>query len=142
MKTEAEIRMRGFLRRTPVPELLDLIRKYCLPLVNESVDLKHLGGRILAEPICSELDVPNFDRSAMDGYALKAEETFGASKYTPLSFEVVGEVTPGTRFEQTVDSGQAVRIMTGGPVPDGADAILVAEHAESEGDRILSLIHI
>ena len=136
MKTEAEIRMRGFLRRTPVPELLDLIRKYCLPLENETVDLKHLGGRILAEPICSELDVPNFDRSAMDGYALKAEETFGASKYAPLSFEVVGEVTPGTRFEQTVDSGQAVRIMTGGPVPAGADAILVAEHAESEGDRI------
>ncbi len=136
MKTEAEIRMRGFLRRTPVPELLDLIRKYCLPLEKETVDLKHLGGRILAEPICSELDVPNFDRSAMDGYALKAEETFGASKYAPLSFEVVGEVTPGTRFEQTVDSGQAVRIMTGGPVPAGADAILVAEHAESEGDRI------
>ncbi len=45
MKTEAEIRMRGFLRRTPVPELLDLIRKYCLPLENETVDLKHLGGR-------------------------------------------------------------------------------------------------
>ena len=88
MKTEAEIRMRGFLRRTPVPELLDLIRKYCLPLENETVDLKHLGGRILAEPICSELDVPNLDRSAMDGYALKAEETFGASKYAPLSFEL------------------------------------------------------
>ena len=136
MNTNAEIRMRGFLRRTPVPELLELIRKHCRLNRSEQVELEHLGGRVLAEPIRSPLDVPNFNRSAMDGYALKAEETFGATRYAPLLFEVVGEVTPGTQFGKTVRTGQAVRIMTGGPVPEGADAILIAEHAEAEGDRI------
>ena len=136
MKTNAEIRMRGFLKRTPVPELLELIRKHCRLNRSEQVELEHLGGRVLAEPIRSPLDVPNFNRSAMDGYALKAEETFGATRYAPLLFEVVGEVTPGTQFGKTVRTGQAVRIMTGGPVPEGADAILIAEHAEAEGDRI------
>ena len=88
--------MRGFLRRTPVSELLDLIRKHCILQESEKVELKHLGGRVLAEPIFSPLNVPNFNRSAMDGYALKAKETFGASKYVPLTFEVIGEVIPGT----------------------------------------------
>ena len=92
--------------------------------------MKHLGGRILAEPICSELDVPNFDRSAMDGYALKAEALVHRGL---LRFRLRWlEKSHQNRFEHTVDSGQAVRIMTGGPVPAGADAILVAEHAESE----------
>ena len=136
LKTKVDIRMRGFLRRTPVPELLDLIRKHCILQENEKVELKHLGGRVLAEPIFSPLNVPNFNRSAMDGYALKAEETFGASNYAPITFEVIGEITPGTQWVKTVRLGQAIRIMTGGPVPEGADAILVAEHAEVDGEQI------
>jgi molybdopterin molybdotransferase len=74
--------------------------------------------------------VPSFDRSAMDGYALRAEETFGAGLYNPLEFQVVGDAWPGCGFSEMVRAGQAVRIMTGAPIPDGANAVLMAEAAE------------
>jgi molybdopterin molybdotransferase len=70
----------------------------------------------------------------MDGYALRGEETFGASAYNPLEFRIVGLALPGRPFPQLVEAGQAVRIMTGAPLPQGADAVLQAEAAETEGD--------
>ena len=136
MKTNAEIRMRGFLKRTPVPELLELIRKHCRLNRSEQVELEHLGGRVLAEPIRSPLDVPNFNRSAMDGYALNAEATFGASSYNPLMFKVVGQVTPGESYKGILKPGEAISIMTGAPVPSGANAVLMAENAEFSNDHI------
>ena len=128
--------MRGFLRRTPVAELRLLIRKHCGMLNKEYVFLAQLGGRVLAEGITSPENVPGFKRSAMDGYALRAEETFGATSYAPLEFRLLGEITPGSFFKGKVGTGEAVRIMTGGPVPEGADAVLVAEHAEEEEEKI------
>jgi molybdopterin molybdotransferase len=82
--------------------------------------------------------VPGFDRAAMDGFALRGEETFGAGPYNPLEFTVVGETLPGRPFAGTVGPGQAVRIMTGAPLPAGADAVLQAEAAEEigEGERV------
>jgi molybdopterin molybdotransferase len=80
--------------------------------------------------------VPGFDRAAMDGYALRGGETFGAGPYNPLEFEVVGTSLPGRPFAGRVGPGQAVRIMTGAPVPDGADAVLPAENAEESGERV------
>ena len=136
MKNQAEVRMRGFLRRTPVAELRLLIRNHCGILNKEYVSLEQLGGRVLAEGITSPENVPGFKRSAMDGYALRAEETFGATSYAPLEFRLLGEITPGSSFEGRVGTGEAVRIMTGGPVPEGADAVLVAEHAEEDEEKI------
>ncbi len=129
--------MRGFLKRTPVPELAAQIDKHCLPLADEPAPLDGLAGRVLAQDVVSPVNVPNFDRSAMDGYALDAESTFGASSYSPLEFHVIGDVTPGGSFTGTVGPGEAVRIMTGGPLPRGATAVLMAEHAERSGDNIL-----
>src|SRR5207249_3709456 len=68
--------------------------------------------------------------AAMDGYAVRASETFGADNYTPLEFEVIGEALPARPFVGRVEPGQAVRIMTGAPVPDGADAVAQAEISE------------
>jgi len=74
--------------------------------------------------------VPGFDRAAMDGYALRAQETFGADSYNPLNFEIIGQALPGRPYPGEVQPGQAVRIMTGAPLPAGADAVLQAEAAE------------
>jgi len=98
MKSKADIRMRGFLKRTPVKTLLSLIKEHSQLLSAEEILTVESCGRILAQDINSPANVPNFDRSAMDGYALDAESTFGASAYNPLMFKVVGEVTPGEKF--------------------------------------------
>jgi molybdopterin molybdotransferase len=90
---------------------------------------------VLAEDVVAGFDVPGFDRAAMDGYAVRGAETFGADTYSPLDFTVVGEALPARPFTGCVESGEAVRIMTGAPVPDGADAVAPAEIAEEGRDK-------
>ena len=130
------VRMRGFQERSSVDTLLELIKKHCSPERLKQVEVVESPGAILAEDIISPLNIPGFDRSAMDGYALKGEETFGADSYNPLGFKVVGEVTPGKRFEGEIKKGETVRIMTGAPLPVGADAVLMAEYAEQKDDLV------
>src|SRR5260370_6604411 len=72
----------------------------------------------------------------MDGYALRGEETFGAGSYNPLELEVVGTSLPGKSFARPVEKGQAVRIMTGAPLPQGTDAVLPAEMAEENNGKV------
>ncbi len=129
----ADVRMRGFKQRTEVAAFQSLIREKIAPVGDENVPLAEAGGRVLAAPVTSEVSVPPFPRSAMDGYALRSEETFGAGTYNPLTFQVIGEVTPGRNFSGAVGAGQAVRIMTGAPMPEGADAVLMAEYASESG---------
>src|SRR5262249_12925231 len=86
--------------------------------------------------VVSEVAVPPFDRAAMDGYALRAEETYGAGPYNPLEFAVVGEALPGRAFAGKVATGEAVRIMTGAPPPAGGEAVLQAEDAEEAAGRL------
>ena len=136
MKPKADIRMRGFLKRTPVKTFLSLIKDYSQVLSAEEILSVEASGRILAQKIISPTNVPNFDRSAMDGYALDAESTFGASSYNPLMFQVVGQVTPGETYNVVIQAGEALRIMTGGPIPKGTNAVLMAENAEIFDDKI------
>src|SRR5262245_23232456 len=132
-------RMRGFRDRTEVEAVLRLLAERVRPLPAESVPLAECAGRVLAQDVVSAVSVPGFDRAAMDGYALRAEETFGAGPYNPLSLSVVGESLPGRPFAGRVEPGQAVRIMTGAPIPVGADAVLPVEQA-SERDGSLSVV--
>lgn len=125
-----DVRMRGFSRRTLVEDALNWLDDHSNALSAEEVPLVNLHGRILIEDIHSGMDVPPFDRSAMDGYALRGAESIGASQYNPLSFRLCGHAMPGQPFEGTVLPGTAVRIMTGAPLPDGADAVIPAEYAE------------
>ena len=135
----ADVRMRGFKHRTEVAAFQGLIRERIGPLGTEEVALAEAGSRVLAEPVVSAVNVPLFVRSAMDGYALKSEETFGAGPYNPLSFKIIGEVTPGAVFPGKVEKGETVRIMTGAPLPEGADAVLMAEYA-SERNGIMTAV--
>jgi molybdopterin molybdotransferase len=119
--------MRGFAQRMDVEEALRLLRDHVRVLPSEPVELPDLVGRVLAAEIAAPVDVPGFDRSAMDGYALRGEDSFGASEYAPLTFLVVGESFPGRPFAGEVGAREAVRIMTGAPIPAGADAVVMAE---------------
>lgn len=121
--------MRGFTRRAEVGVAWQWIDRHAARLGSQTVDVEQTAGRILANDVVATLDVPAFDRSAMDGYAVRGEETTGASEYNPLTFTVIGQALPGKPFEGTVLVGQAVRIMTGAPLPEGADAVVPAEYA-------------
>jgi molybdopterin molybdotransferase len=129
-----DVRMRGFRDRAEVVDVLRLLDDRLRPLSGETTPLADAAGRVLAEDVTSTVAVPGFDRSAMDGYAVRAEETFGAGPYNPLSLRIVGEALPGRPFAGRVTTGQAVRIMTGAPLPDGADAVVPVENAREEND--------
>lgn len=124
-----DIRMRGFAERSRVEDLWHWIDEQVATLPGETVPLDRLAGRVLADDVVSTRDVPDYERASMDGYAIRGEESHGASSYNPIGFRIVGGAFPGQPFEGHVASGMAVRIMTGAPLPRGADAVLPAEHA-------------
>ncbi|MDL1977017.1 MAG: molybdopterin molybdotransferase MoeA [Deltaproteobacteria bacterium] len=105
----------------------------------ETVSLSESLGRILAREIVSDIDIPDFNRSTMDGYAVRAVSTFGASGGMPALFAVTGEIEMGKPAGISVKSGEAVRIPTGGMLPDGADSVVMLEHAEPLDDRTLEV---
>jgi molybdopterin molybdotransferase len=129
MRTQ-DVRMRGFQSRAEVGEVIACIDQRVRALDAELVALPEAGGRVLAAEMTAPCAVPGFDRAAMDGYAVRGTETFGADAYAPLEFEVIGVALPARPFAGRVGPGQAVRIMTGAPLPEGADAVAPAEIAE------------
>jgi molybdopterin molybdotransferase len=128
--------MRGFRDRAEVADVLALLAARLQPLPAEKTELRGAAGRVLAADVTATVAIPPFDRAAMDGYALRGPETFGAGPYNPLEFAILGEALPGRPFDQTVQPGQAVRIMTGAPLPSGTDAVLQAEAAEEQGGQL------
>jgi molybdopterin molybdotransferase len=128
--------MRGFAERTDVEEVDAWLASAARSLGSELVPLLGCAGRVLAEDVTAAYAVPGFPRSAMDGYAVRGEDTFGASEYDPIPLEVLGLSLPGAPFEGRVGARQAVRIMTGAPVPDGADAVVMAEVCEEADGRV------
>jgi molybdopterin molybdotransferase len=125
-----DVRMRGFAHRHTVEAALAWLDAQWRPPGNESVPLQHAAGRVLATAVVSDVDVPGFDRATMDGYAVKADSTEGATAYNRLPLAVLGDSMPGRPFQGSVGIGQGVRIMTGAPLPTGADAVLPAEWIE------------
>ena len=97
----------------------------------EEVDLAAAAGRVLAEDVAADRDSPAVARSVRDGYAVRAIDV-------PGELQVVGEVRAGQRYEGFVDAGQAVEIMTGAPIPAGADAVIMVEHTRREGARVFT----
>lgn len=125
-----DVRMRGFAIRQTVEAALAWLDGQLQPLGAERLPLSASAGRVLASPLVSDVDVPGFDRATMDGYAVAAESTDGATPYNPLPLNVIGDAMPGRPFHESVGIGQAVRIMTGAPLPTGCDAVLPAEWVE------------
>ncbi|AKT37001.1 gephyrin-like molybdotransferase Glp [Chondromyces crocatus] len=132
--------MRGFRARISVTEALAALERRVGQLDAEEVALAEASGRVAAEEVIAAVSVPHFARAAMDGYALRGEATFGASGFAPVALRVVGDARPGRPFAGALGAKEAVRITTGAPVPEGADAVLMAEYAdegEQEGETTL-----
>lgn len=127
-------RMRGFEHRADVADVLALLEERIVPLPPESIATQDAASRVVVESVTSPVDLPGFDRSAMDGYALRGEDTFGATDYAPLRFEIIGSALPGEPFDGSIGKDQAVRITTGAPIPDGADAVLMVESTAAGDD--------
>jgi molybdopterin molybdotransferase len=124
--------MQGFARRHTVKAALAWLDAQLHPLDAEDVSLRTAAGRVLAAPVVSDIDVPGFDRATMDGYAVVADSTEGATPYNRVALKVVGDALPGSPFTGTIARGEAVRIMTGAPMPAGSDAVLPAEFVEPD----------
>ena len=106
------------------------------PLGVEVVGLSDAYGRVLAEDIYSPIDVPPFDRSIVDGFAVRAEDLFGVDELNPGELRIVGFVEPGDSILPRVSPGEAVEISTGAPVPPGANSIVMVEYTRRVGDRV------
>ncbi len=113
----------------------DIILQHVSRLDVESVSVHRALGRVLAEDIQSNRNHPPYDISAMDGYAVRATDVQGASKDTPATLRVVDDIRAGTKPKCTVGAGEASMIMTGAPVPDGADAVIRVEDTSRRSHR-------
>jgi molybdenum cofactor synthesis domain-containing protein len=107
----------------PIAEAIQVVTAHTRPLEPERIDLPDARGRILAEDIIADTDLPPFDRAQMDGYAVRAHDVSS----TPARLRIVGESAAGSGWHHEMKAGEAVRIMTGAPVPLGADAVQQVE---------------
>ena len=118
-----------------VEEALERILSYVSVLEPEEKPVLDALGQVLADDVVSSMDIPPLDNTAMDGYAVRAADTSGASDGAPVMLRVVGELAAGYVFEGQVQAGTAVRIMTGAPMPAGADAVVPFEETDEPEGR-------
>ena len=119
--------MESFFKVKKPHEVFHIIDQF-EPLGEEVVPLEAALGRVLSRDVASPEDLPDFSRSVMDGYAVRARDTFGASESLPALFEVAGEVQMGQIPKMIVGEGQAVKIPTGAMLPQGADGVVMIEY--------------
>jgi molybdenum cofactor synthesis domain-containing protein len=129
--------MRPFKRTISLDEARAIIDRAIAPIERiERVPLERASGRVLAEHVTSNADVPPFARAAMDGYAVRAQDTTGASRTTPKTLRCIEKVFTGQVPVQTVGAGQCIEIATGAPMPAGADAVVIVEETESDAESV------
>jgi molybdopterin molybdotransferase len=132
--------MRPFSHTIPLDEARAILDAAARPLTRiERVDLPALAQRVLAEDVVAGADVPPFARAMMDGYAVQAADTAGASRDTPRVFPLVGRVFTGEVFAATVAAGSCVEIATGAPLPAGADAVVMVEETQPASDGRIAI---
>ena len=102
----------------------------------ETIDMDDASGRVLAEDVVATLSIPPFDRAAMDGYAVKARDTFNSGQVNPRILNLVGELHAGETPRERVNSRQCIQIATGAMMPRGADAVVMVEDTETENGRV------
>jgi molybdopterin molybdotransferase len=130
------LRKIGFSKLTLLDDALKILDRYITPASLDEVETSKALNRVLGTDILSELDIPPFDRSAMDGYAVKAEDTFGASPSNPKVIKKIGTIEIGEQTDLVLTSGEAVRISTGAAIPQGSDSVIKIEDTEIDGDKV------
>ena len=124
-------RMRPIRHTIPLDEALTLADRAAVPIERtERIGLDDSVGRVLAATIVADRDVPPFDRGAMDGYAVIAENTFGASRMNPKLVQCIETVHTGSVPSKTIEPGQCTQIATGAPMPGGANAVVMVEETD------------
>ncbi|MED5580114.1 MAG: gephyrin-like molybdotransferase Glp [Nitrospinota bacterium] len=113
-----------------VEEAQDIIFSSINSFGSTSVNIENAMGRILADDVFSEREIPPWANSAMDGYAVRAEDLKDARKDNPVVLKVIERIQAGVKAKSVLNEGEAIRIMTGAPIPDGADAIVLQEETE------------
>ena len=102
----------------------------------ERVALLEAVGRVLAEEVTATMDVPPFPRAAMDGYAVKAEDTFGAGNFSPVVLDMIEVIHAAEIASKDVRRGTCIQVATGSPMPAGADAVVMVEDTELDGSKV------
>jgi len=128
--------MKAFFRVMDIDDVLKLKSAF-EACGEETVALSEAEGRILAATLAADVDIPGFARATMDGYAVRAASTFGASEGNPAFLKIVGKIAMGEHPSVEVGAGEAVRIATGGMLPRGADAVVMIEHTEALDDATI-----
>ena len=121
--------MKEFFKVTPVHKVIEFSERFPV-LTTEEVSLVESYGRILARDVSSDIDIPDFQRSTVDGYAVCASSTFGASEGNPAFLTLKGSVAMGEMPSFSIQTGEAAQISTGGMLPNGSDAVVMIEHTQ------------
>jgi len=121
----------------PFEEALLLVLRHPEPLEAISVPLGNAFGHCLAEPVTARMDLPRFDNSAMDGFGVRLADVAGASGESPARLRLISTVRAGDEAEQALRPGTAVKILTGAPVPDGAEAVVMREYCREVDGAVL-----
>ena len=130
--------MKEFFKVTDLAKVLEYTSEF--PVVEtEEVYLHDMTGRILADKIVSDIDLPAFSRSTMDGYAVKGSSTFGATEGNHAYLAVKGSVAMGESPDFSISTGEAAKISTGGMLPDGSDSVVMIEHTEALDDTTIEI---
>jgi len=137
-----KLRKIGFSKLTPLNQAIEKLFSKLELNPSEEVEILNALNRTLAEDIKSKMDIPPFDRSAMDGYAIKAEDSFGASLKNPKKIKLVGSIEIGEFSRLKIEKGEAIKISTGAPLPEGSDAVIKIEDTEIENDLISLFISL
>jgi molybdopterin molybdotransferase len=120
-----------------IEEAQKIILNSVSPLNCENISIMEASNRVLYEDIVSDIMIPPVDHSAMDGYAIIADDTHGASKNNPMKLQIIGEIQAGgSIIGKQVSKGTAIRIMTGAPIPEGADSVIQFEDTEEEAGYV------
>jgi len=134
--------MRPFKRLIPAEDALKILLEHARPIEDiEEVDILAAVGRVLAEDVIAPIDIPPFDRAAEDGYAVRAEDTFGASRIHPKKLKIIGRVLAGESPNVKVEPNTAVEIATGAVLPEGANAVVRVEDTELDENGEFVIIY-
>ncbi|HWQ65868.1 MAG TPA: gephyrin-like molybdotransferase Glp [Methanospirillum sp.] len=125
-----------FFDVVPIEEAVRIVRSISHQTGTETIPIDDADGRTLSEPVFAPADIPGFDRSWRDGYAVIAESTLSASETNPVPLQCIGSITMGTPALVTVPPGHCMYIPTGGHLPEGTDAVVMVEYTEQIGDTV------
>ncbi len=131
------MKRKEFRQLISVEEARKIINSLQVLPVKEEAALENAHGKILAEDLVTEINVPPFPRSTMDGYAVRAEDTYDCNESEPVKLKIMGNIPAGSKKRITVSGGEAVEIATGSPIPEGANSVVMVEDSSEEEGTVL-----